>query len=549
MSSELDVSHQKRSTPTDFDAVIIGAGIAGLYTLHRLRGMGLSVRVIEKGDGVGGTWYWNRYPGARTDSEASVYCFSFSKELYEEWDWEERYPTQQEMLNYLERVAEKFDLYRDIQFNTKVEHVIYDESANVWTVETQDDERITTQFIVSAMGNLSAVYLPDFEGLEDFAGESYIPATWPRDGVDYAGKRVGIIGTGATAVQLVPVVAKEAGHVYVFQRTPAYVVEAQNFLYDDEQRTEMKSEYDETWRTAREHVYGMPFRSANRRAVDTPADERDRIFEEGWQKGGFRFMFETFDDVHAHLEGNGYASEFLRSKIRDIVKDPDVAELLTPRKYPLGAKRLPAGHSYYEAYNRPNVTLVDISEDGIDRITPKGIKFGESEIELDIIVFATGFDAHTGAMTSVDIRGRDGVSIADYWKQGPRIFMGLSVHGFPNLFAVAGPMSPTANYPPKAESQIDLIADVIAYMRANDFDVVEPSVQAEEEWIQSSIAFAGQTLLPLGEEFHSYIVGANIPGKAHVVQSWSGGLKEYLRRCQVVREGNFSDFTFGHVPT
>jgi cyclohexanone monooxygenase len=440
------------------------------------------------------------------------------------------------MLRYLEHVASKYELYSHIEFETNVLSAIYDEKCSRWTLRADGGKEFAARFFISAMGPLSAIYVPDFEGVADFQGELYVPARWPKTGVDYQGKRIGIIGTGATAVQMVPIMAEDARELYVFQRTPPYVIEAQNKKLTDSDRRAMKDSYEETWQRVKTHSYGQPFSSPKRRAVDTAPELQQVIYEEGWQKGGFRFLFETFDDVNSEVEGNASAGEFVREKIRKTVRNPEVAERLTPRTYPLGAKRVPAGHHYYEAYNRPNVKLVDISEHGIERFLPAGVRVAGQDIELDIVVFATGFDAHTGALTSVDVRGRDGVTISEWWKSGPRTFLGMCSYGFPNMFAIAGPLSASANNPPVAEAQVNLISDIIAEIVSNNFENVEITSDAEEYWVSTSDRLTASTLLPLGEEFRSWMVGANIPGKAHFVQSYVGGMNEFLAICESVRK-------------
>jgi cation diffusion facilitator CzcD-associated flavoprotein CzcO len=371
MSVQVEEATSSTKT-TDFGAVVIGAGFGGLRILHELRQRGISARVIEAGSDVGGTWYWNRYPGARTDSEAWVYCFSFSEEVQQEWNWKERFPAQPEVLEYLNFVADRFDLRRDIQFGTRVRSAVYDESTNVWTVTTDKDETYTSTFLITATGPLSHPLDPPFEGLDSFEGDWYLTARWPKRPVDFTGKRVGLVGTGATGVQVAPVVAEQAAHLTVFQRTPNYVIPANNRPLTDDERTAIKARYDEIWDQTQRHVFAFSMDPANRTRADVTPEQQREVLEAGWRTGGFQYLFETFDDLLVDEESNEAAAEFLRSKIREIVKDPQTAELLCPKGYPLGGKRPPLGHSYYETFNRDNVTLVDVSMDPIERVTPKG---------------------------------------------------------------------------------------------------------------------------------------------------------------------------------
>jgi cation diffusion facilitator CzcD-associated flavoprotein CzcO len=512
---------------TDFDAVVIGAGFAGLYMVYKLRELGLSVRALESGSEVGGTWYWNSYPGARTDSESHYYCYSFSKELLEEWKWQERYPSQPEVYSYLKHVADKFDLRRDIDFGRRVTSAVWHENACVWNISTDTGDTYRSRYLISAMGILSAPHVPALKGLETFRGEHYVTARWPKEGVDLTGKRIGVIGTGATGIQFVPIAAQSAEQVCVFQRTANYVVEAQNRVLDDKARSEIAKNYDDIWQRVREHSFAMPFESPNRLAAQTAPEDLQRIYEEGWQKGGFRFLFETFDDLVVDEKANETAAEFVRSKIREIVKDPKVAEMLSPRDYPLGGKRLPAGHSYFEAFNRDNVTLVDIKASPIEEVTETGIRTATDDYELDMIVFATGFDAFTGALTRVDIRGVDGASLKDKWQDGPRTLFGLGSHGFPNLFAIGGPQTPFANNPPCTERQVEWIANAIRFLGDHGLKRMEPTLDAEGRWVAHTAEVANMTLLPQGVKVGSWFTGANIPGKKPVIQVYFGGANNF----------------------
>lgn len=526
-----------------FDAIVVGAGLSGLYVLKRLRDAGLSVRLFERADRVGGVWQWNTWPGARTDTESWYYCYSFSRELLAEWDWKERYAPQEEMRAYLEHVAERFGLYRDIQLHTNIDSVVYDESANRWEVTSGGGERFTSLFFVSAMGNLSAPYAPDVEGLDQFQGEHYIAGRWPSEGVTFERKRVGIIGNGSTGVGLIPKVAEEAQHVYVFQRTPQFVVEAQNEPLSQETRREIKARYDEIWLAAKAHAVGMPFEAPGRNVRDVSPQRAQEIFEQGWQSGGFRFLFETFDDLLSDLDANAAAREFLKGKIREIVKDPEVAELLMPHSYPLGSKRPVIGHRFYETFNRSNVTLVDISEHGLERFTATGLEVGGAEISLDVVVFATGFDAYTGPIMRVGLKGRGGLTIAEKWGDGPKTYLGLTVAGFPNFFAIGGPHSPAVNYPPGSEAQADWIVGAIEWMREHDLVYIEPRESAEADWTALTHELADETFARYGGEVGAWSLGANIPGKARAIQNFPGSLADYVDHCQAAAN-DFREFTF-----
>jgi cation diffusion facilitator CzcD-associated flavoprotein CzcO len=527
---------------TDCDAVVVGAGFAGIYMLKKLRDdLGLDVRVIESGSDVGGVWYWNKYPGARTDSESQYYCYSFDRELYGEWPWKERYPSGEEVQQYLSHVADRFDLRRDIDFNRYVKSVVWDEGTGRWTITTDTGEVYRAPYFISAMGILSAPYRPDIKGLDTFKGQQVMTAMWPRDGVDLAGKRVGVIGTGSTGIQLVPEAAKVASQVYVFQRTPNYVVEAQNRQLTDADRKWIRDNYDLVWGKVHSHPFAMAFDSPNRLAVETSEEEREKIFEEGWEKGGFRFLFETFDDLMVDEKANEAAAEYLRNKIRSIVKDPVTAEKLTPRGYPLGGKRLPAGHGYYEAFNRDNVTLVDVKSAPIQEVNETGLRTADGQqYDLDVLVIATGFDAFSGALTRVDVRGVGGQDIKSKWARGPRTLFGLTVHGFPNLFAVGGPQTPFANNPPGTEKQVEWIAAVIQYLRDHDYTRVEPTREAEDAWVAHTNEIATYTLASRGGAVGSWISGANIPGKEQVIQVYFGGADAFNAKLAECQANNFN---------
>ena len=535
-ASQRSVNH----LATDFDAIVIGAGFGGLRMLHELRQLGLSVKVIEAASDVGGTWYWNRYPGARTDSESWVYAYSFSKELQDEWNWSERFPAQAETLSYLQHVVGRFDMRKHIEFDTRVESAVYDEPANLWKITTDDGETYACTYLITAVGVLSLPYKPPFPGLESFEGEWYVTGRWPKEPVDFTGKRVAVIGTGATAVQAIPIIAHTAAHLTVFQRTPNYVLPARNYTMTEDERQAIRTSYDAIWEQARTHFFGFAMPFAGRTAADVTPEEHQRILEGGWEIGGFRFIFETFDDIFTDEKSNDVASEFVRNKIRAIVKDKATAELLCPKDYPLAGKRPPLGHFYYETFNRENVTLVDVSENPITEITRKGLRTASREYEADIIVFATGFDAVTGTLRAMDIRGKGGATIKEKWQDGPRTYLGIGVDGFPNMFMICGPQSPFANIPVVIDGIVDWIGRAIGHMRDDRIDTMEATPEAVDEWRRHMDELVNATVLPRGKR--SWFLGDNIPGKPHVVLFYFGGAGAYRQECQAVAARGYEGF-------
>jgi cyclohexanone monooxygenase len=524
----------------EFDAVIVGAGFSGLYMLHSLRQLGLSARVLEQGGGVGGTWYWNRYPGARCDSESVYYMFSdrMSREILDEWNWSERYAAQPEILRYLEFVTDKMDLRKDIQFNAKVAAAAYDAGRNRWDVTLEDGSAMSARFLITAVGCLSATNTPKFPGAVTFEGQSYHTGAWPHEGVDFSGKRVAVIGTGATAVQAVPEIAKQAAHVYVFQRTPNYDIPGRNKPLQADYAARVKADYPGLWQKARLSGFGLPYEVEERSAVDFTPEERQPIFEAAWAKGGFYMGLETFSDYLVSQESNATVSEFIRGKIREMIKDPAVGELLAPKDHPFFTKRPPLENGYYESFNRGNVTLLDARSVPIQEITPRGVRTGEREYEVDAIVYATGFDAMTGTLFGMGITGRDGLRLRDKWADGPRTFLGLTAHGFPNLFVITGPQSPSvlSNMPVAIEQNVEWIAGLIEYMRGHDLDVAEPAREAEDKWVAHHDEVAAATLL-LGTD--SWWVGANIPGKPRTLYPYVGGVGPFRVICQEVADKGY----------
>ncbi len=529
----------------DWDALIIGAGFSGLYQLHSLRDrLGLSVQVLEAGDGVGGTWYWNRYPGARCDSESYCYSYSFSDELQQEWNWSERYPEQPEIMRYLNHVADRFDLRRDIRFGVRVTEARYDEAANRWHVTTEAGEQLTAKFLITAVGCLSSANVPDIPGLESFTGRWYHTGQWPHDGVDFTGKRVGLVGTGSTGIQATPVIAATAAHLTVLQRTPNFSVPARNGPMADEFQREVKANYGEIRRKMRATTNGHPYSISGRSALEVAAEERQALYEAAWEQGGLQFRA-TFQDLLVNKAANDTAVEFIRSKIRQVVKDPAVADTLTAFDHPYAAKRPPIDTEYFETFNRDNVTLVDVRTSPIERITPQGIRTRDGEYDLDIIVFATGFDAMTGPLMRIGIHGRDGRSMKDMWNAGPRTYLGLQVAGFPNLFTITGPGSPSVlcNMPVAIEQHVDWITDCIAYMRERSLERIEATADAADKWVEHVNEAADATLLPLAAS--SWYLGANVPGKPRVFMPYAGGMARYRDICNDVATKGYEGFSLG----
>ena len=525
------------------DAVIVGAGFAGMYMLHRLRGLGFSARVFEAGKGVGGTWYWNRYPGARCDVESMDYSYSFSPELEQEWEWTERYASQPEILKYANHVADRFDLKRDIQFETRVTSATFDETARRWTVRTDHGDEVSAAFCVMATGCLSDLQVPPFRGLESFKGKRYHTGSWPHEGVDFTGRRVGIIGTGSSAIQSIPIIAKQAEHLYVFQRTPNYSVPAKNVPMDPEYQRRWKAEYPKHRQAARESRVGFVVERNDVSALAVTAEEREREYEKRWQRGGLGFAA-TYLDIQTNQDANDTAAAFFREKIRGIVRDPALAELLTPKTYPLGTKRLCVDTDYYDTFNRDNVTLVDVRTTPIEEIVPEGLRTQTCYYAFDSLIFATGFDAMTGALARIDIRGRDGASLKEKWTAGPRTYLGLTVAGFPNLFAITGPGSPSvlSNMIVSIEQHADWIADCLVYLREHGQRTIEATLEAEDAWVEHVNQVGDMTLYPKAA---SWYTGANVPGKPRVFMPYVGGVGLYREKCADVAAKGYEGFTLG----
>ena len=530
--------------PTKLDAIIIGAGFSGMYQLLCLRDrLGMNATVLEAGEGVGGTWYWNRYPGARCDSESHSYNYTFSKELFEEWEWSERYPQQPEILRYLNHVADRFDLKRDIRFNTRVVGAAYNAAERNWRVTTAAGETLTAPFLITAVGCLSTANVPNIPGLESFAGAWYHTGQWPHEGVDFAGKRVGLVGTGSTGIQAAPVIAETAAHLTVFQRTANYSVPAHNAPLSAEFKQWVKANHAEIRRVMQSTTNGHPFVIADRSVWDVTPAEREALYEAAWAKGGLQFRA-TFRDLLVDKAANDTAAEFLKAKIREIVQDPATAAKLADIDHPYAAKRPPIDDDYFATFNRPNVSLVDVRAAPIQRITPAGIVTAGGEVPLDIIVFATGFDAMTGPLLKLGIVGEGGRSLAEAWAAGPRNYLGLQVAGFPNLFTVTGPGSPSVlcNMPVAIEQHVEWITACIAQMRAKGLAKVETTEAAMDAWVAQVNAAATATLLP--QAHHSWYLGANVPGKPRVFMPYAGGMAHFRRICDEVAAKDYEGFAF-----
>ena len=527
------------AAPPDYDAVVVGAGFSGLYMLHRLREIGLSVRVLERGGGVGGTWYWNRYPGARCDGDSVEYSYQFSDALQDEWRWTERNASQPEILRYLEHVADRFDLRRDISFETTVTEARFDEAAGCWRIATDDGMRLSATYCIMATGCLSAVNRPAFEGLERFEGAWYHTGAWPHEPVSFAGQHVGIIGTGSSAIQSIPLIAAEAKHLTVFQRQPNYTIPARNGPLDEAEYAAFRADYGEHRRRAKTTPTGSMWAVNPATCAEMTPEERRREMEARWQKGGLSY-YGVFADLLVDAEANNIATEFIRSKIRAEVNDPELAALLSPNSY-MGCKRICLDTDYYATFNRPNVTLVDISDAPIEEITRTGLCTGGREYVLDTIVFAIGFDAMTGPLLRIDIRGRDGRTLRSKWADGPRTYLGLAVEGFPNLFTVTGPTSPSVltSMVPTIEQHVEWISDCIANARACGRPRIEATREAEDRWMDHHEEVAAETLFP---SCNSWYVGANVPGKPRTVTPYTGGMPTYMEKCEAVVANGYEGF-------
>lgn len=529
-----------RKTTLSLDAVVLGAGFSGLAMLHKLQNeLGLDARIIDKADGVGGTWYWNRYPGARSDTESWVYCYSFDKDLYRDWKWSERYPRQPEILSYLEHVADRFDLRKNLILSTTVTKAHFNEATNRWDVETDKGDRISAKFLITGLGLLSAPNKPPFPGEEKFKGRILQTANWPKEPIDFRGKRVGVIGNGSTGVQVVAELAAQVEHLTLFQRTPQYSVPAQNHQVTPEFLAEIADNLDAYFDRVRKSATVFAFQEASVGAMEVSAEERERVFEKAWNDGGgFNFMFGTFNDIATNRESNAAACDFIRRKIKQVVTDPEKLEAILPTD--LYARRPLCDNQYYEAINRENVSVLNIRKSPIIEFTENGIRTADREVELDYVIFATGFDAVTGNFVRIDFQGRNGLKMKDHWANGPRAFLGLSAAGFPNMFSLYGPPGPFTNQPPAIEWQANWVAETIRNINARGIETIEATPEAEQAWLDECRRIEEMTL------FHKidwWVSGANIPGKAKAVSFYMGGFGEYMKHAEACAASDYKGYT------
>jgi len=531
-------------SPGGYEVIVIGAGLSGMYQLHRLRQLGRSVRLFEAGDGVGGTWYWNRYPGARFDSESWTYGLSFSAELLQEWSWKEHFSAQPETLRYCNYMADKFDLRRDIAFNSRVVWAAYDAQANEWECGFEDGRRARARFLITAIGPLSAPTMPAIPGVGDFRGEAYHTATWPHQEVSFAGKRVAVIGTGATGVQTITEVAKSAGHLTVFQRTPNWCAPLHNAPIDAETQARIKANYPEIFARCRES-YGCFIHDADpRNALEVSPEEREAFYERRYGEPGFGIWMGNFRDILIDKAANDTITDFMRRKIRSRVREPELAEKLIPTNHGFGTRRVPLESGYYEVFNQANVQLVDLRETPIERITPNGIMTSAALHEFDMIIYATGFDAITGAFDRIDIRGRGGQRLKEKWANGPRTYLGLQIAGFPNLLTLVGPHNAATfcNIPRCIEQNVDWVTELLCYMSKAGFTRVEPTEAAENAWTEHVYESAARLLLL---EVDSWMTGVNrnVPGRSRrTFMAYAGGAPKYREKCDEVAARGYDGF-------
>ena len=540
-----------------FDLIIIGAGFAGMYALYKAKQHNLSVRVFEKASGVGGTWYWNRYPGARCDVESMQYSYQFSKKLEQEWEWKEQYATQAEILKYAEHVAERYNLKPSIKFNETIISAHFDEKSKIWKINNRKGKEYTSKFCIMATGCLSSTYTPFLKGASSFEGEIYHTGNWPHQTIDFTGKTVGIIGTGSSAIQSIPVIAEQAEHLYVFQRTPHYTVPARNrfLIYDKKQNSskkrraegfdtdltveEIKTDYDNLRKKAKKMYAAMAFNLNKKSALEVPELERKKEYENRWNKGGVPFIG-AFIDLNLNREANETAAEFVRNKIRQTVKDPLVAEKLVPN-YTIGCKRLAVDTNYYETYNKANVTLVDIKNDPIEKIFSRGIITKKEKYLFDSLIYATGFDAMTGALLKIDIQGTQGIKLAKKWSKGPRSFLGLAIKGFPNLFTITGPGSPSVftNMITSIEQHVDWIFDCLDYLKAHNIEIIEATEKSENDWVKHNQEIAKPHIR---SSCSSWYMGSNIEGKPEIFMPYVGGFPAYVKKCEEISKSGYKGF-------
>jgi cation diffusion facilitator CzcD-associated flavoprotein CzcO len=547
-----DQRHQEErgdatAEPETFDAIIIGAGLTGMHQLYRLRQLGLAVTALEAGAGVGGTWYWNRYPGARLDSESYSYQYAFSQDLLDEWDWSETFVGQPELEAYFNRAADKLDLRKDIQLNSRVRSAVFDEQSSRWVVETVAGKRLQARFLITAVGLLSAPQFPQVPGLEDFSGESYHTGLWPAEEVTFTGKRVAVIGTGASGVQVITEIAKTARHLTVFQRTPNWCIPLRNAPLEPAAMAEIRAQYTTMFRSLRETFSGFLHNDDPQSALEVSAEERQRKYELAWASPGFAKWLGLYHDIATNPQANRTYAEFVEAKIRARTADPLVAEKLIPKDHLFGTKRVPCESGYFEVYNQPNVELISLADDPLERFTERGIRTAAGELSVDMIVFATGFDAFTGALTRIDIRGAGGISLKDKWAEGPRTYLGMQIAGFPNLFTLVAPHNKgsTCNIPRCSEQNVEWVTRFVAYLFEHQIRRVEATLSAEAEWTRHVHEAVAETLLPLTD---SYFFGANTPGKARAFLGYVGALPDFAKRCNDVAAAGYDGFRLDPVP-
>lgn len=531
------------TTTPELDAIVVGAGIAGLYQLYRLREMGMKVLGIEAAPEVGGTWYWNCYPGARVDSQSYSYQYWFSEELIREWNWSERFPARAETRRYLNFVADKFELRKDFAFNTRVTAADWIEASQCWQVQTDSGETYTTRFLVSCTGMLSAPQVPPFPGHEKFGGQLVHTARYPQEGIDLAGKRVGVIGCGATGIQVIQTIASEVGELKVFQRTPSYAVAMRNYDFDDAERDHWRAKAPELEETVHHTFGGFVFDAVHDSWFDVDQAERERVLEDRWADGSLAMWSGTFPEVLMDQDVNDQVSEFVRAKIRPKIDDPETAEKLMPRTYGFGTHRVPLENGYFAAFNRPNVELVDLLSSPIECFTETGIRTGDADYELDVVILATGFDAGTGSLTRMNIHGRDGRSLTSEWAEEIRSALGLQVHGYPNLFTIAGPLAPSTafcNMTTCLQQQVDWVSDCIAHVRNQGATAIEATRDKQDEWVAHHDEVAGMSLFV---KTNSWYTGANVEGKPNRLLSYCGGVGEYRAACDQLKAEGYPGFT------
>jgi cation diffusion facilitator CzcD-associated flavoprotein CzcO len=523
------------------DVFIVGAGFAGMYLLHRMRGLGFSARVYDKAAGVGGTWYWNRYPGARCDIRSLDYSYSFDPELEQEWEWTEKFATQPEILKYANHVADRYNLRTDIQFNTAITSATWDDSRQRWTIETDQGDLVDAQHFVLAVGTLSTPKLPEIPGIETYKGDTHQTSLWPHEGVDFTGKRVAVIGTGSSAIQSIPLIAAQAKQLTVFQRTPNFSMPAGNRALTKEEIHEVKSDY-RNYRIAQQtSFFGQPINFEQVPAFSVSEEDRRKTFQGGWDRGDLVGLIGAYSDILTDKKANDTAADFIRDKIRSIVSDPEVGEALCPYDHPVGTKRPCLDTNYYATFNLEHVRLVNLRKTPITEITPNGINTTDEQFEFDAIVYATGFDAMTGSLLKIDIRGKGGKKLADQWEDGPTTYLGISVANFPNMYTITGPQSPSvlSNMMVSIEQHVDWVTDLFVAMRDKGQKVIEAQQSAQDEWVAHNAEVGNATLYPLA---NSWYMGANVPGKPRVFLPYLGGVGPYREKCDEIAASGYPGF-------